>query len=118
MYHRRKDRPANSLCASPLALISFGFTIAKFYQFLHEAHGLKAPPAAYLERERPGSDRESDAEREHELYVVEGHVVGLDVGARRVAANGQRWWRNSGMLIHVAFPIRYFDELGLPRLAA
>ncbi|MCG8672115.1 MAG: group II intron reverse transcriptase/maturase [Pseudomonadales bacterium] len=41
-----------------------------------------------------------------------------DVGARRVAANGRRWWKNSGMLIHVAFPIRYFDELGVPRLAA
>jgi len=40
------------------------------------------------------------------------------IGAARVAANGCRWWRNSGMLIHVAFPIRYFDELGLPRLAA
>lgn len=39
-------------------------------------------------------------------------------GAAKVAANGRRWWRNSGMLIHVAFPIRYFDELGLPRLAA
>lgn len=41
-----------------------------------------------------------------------------DVGARRVAANGRRWWRNSGMLINAAFPIRYFDELGVPRLAA
>jgi group II intron reverse transcriptase/maturase len=41
-----------------------------------------------------------------------------DVGARRVAANGRRWWRNSGLLINVAFPIRYFDELGVPRLAA
>jgi group II intron reverse transcriptase/maturase len=41
-----------------------------------------------------------------------------DAGARRVAANGRRWWRNSRMLINVAFPIRYFDELGLPRLAA
>ena len=40
------------------------------------------------------------------------------VGARRVAANARRWWRNSGMLINVAFPIRYFDELGVPRLAA
>jgi group II intron reverse transcriptase/maturase len=40
------------------------------------------------------------------------------LGARRVAANGRRWWKNSGMLIHVAFPIRYFDELGVPRLAA
>jgi len=38
--------------------------------------------------------------------------------ASRVAANGQRWWKNSGMLINVAFPISYFDTLGLPRLAA
>jgi len=38
-------------------------------------------------------------------------------GAAVVARNGRRWWKNSGMLIHVAFPIRYFDELGLPRLA-
>ena len=44
---------------------------------------------------------------------------GLSVqGAVKVARNGRRWWRNSGMLIHVAFPIRYFDELGLPRLAS
>ena len=43
---------------------------------------------------------------------------GLSVsGAATVARNGRRWWRNSGMLIHVAFPKRYFDELGLPRLA-
>jgi group II intron reverse transcriptase/maturase len=41
-----------------------------------------------------------------------------DAGARRVAANGRRWWKNSGMLINVAFPIRYFDELGVPRLGA
>ncbi len=38
--------------------------------------------------------------------------------AAKVAANGRRWWKNSAMLIHVAFPIQYFDELGVPRLAA
>jgi hypothetical protein len=27
------------------------------------------------------------------------------------------WWRNSSMLIHIAFPISYFDRLGIPRLA-
>ena len=44
---------------------------------------------------------------------------GLSVtAAATVARNGRRWWRNSGMLIHVAFPIRYFDELGVPRLAS
>jgi hypothetical protein len=35
-----------------------------------------------------------------------------------VAANGRRWWKNSAKLIHLAFPIRYFDRLGVPRLAA
>lgn len=38
--------------------------------------------------------------------------------AGRVARNGRRWWKNSAMAIHIAFPIRYFDELGIPRLAA
>ena len=38
--------------------------------------------------------------------------------ARRVAANGRRWWKNAGMAIHIALPNRYFDELGVPRLAA
>lgn len=39
-------------------------------------------------------------------------------GARRIAANGRRWWRSSGSAINIAFPISYFDGLGLPRLAA
>lgn len=39
-------------------------------------------------------------------------------GAAKVAANGRRWWRNSGMTINIAFPVTYFDSLGLPRLAA
>jgi RNA-directed DNA polymerase len=39
-------------------------------------------------------------------------------GARKIAANGRRWWKNSGMTINVAFPVAYFDGLGLPRLAA
>ncbi len=38
--------------------------------------------------------------------------------AAYVAANTHRWWKNSAMLIHIAFPIRYFDQLGIPRLAA
>ncbi len=40
------------------------------------------------------------------------------VAAARVASNGRRWWKNSGMLINMAFPISYFDQLGVPRLAA
>ena len=38
-------------------------------------------------------------------------------GAAKVAANTRRWWRNSAMLIHKALPNRYFDQLGLVRLA-
>ena len=41
-----------------------------------------------------------------------------EYAAAKVAANGRRWWKNSAMTIHIAFPIRYFDELGVPRLAA
>lgn len=37
--------------------------------------------------------------------------------ARQVAANSRRWWRNSGMLLHVALPTSYYDRAGVPRLA-
>ena len=39
-------------------------------------------------------------------------------GAARVAINGRRWWRNSRYLLNGALPIRFFDKLGLPKLAA
>jgi group II intron reverse transcriptase/maturase len=38
--------------------------------------------------------------------------------AAHVAAHTRSWWRNSATLINIAFPIRYFDQLGIPRLAA
>jgi group II intron reverse transcriptase/maturase len=41
-----------------------------------------------------------------------------ELAARRVAANGRRWWKNSAKLINMAFPISYFDQLGVPRLAS
>jgi len=37
--------------------------------------------------------------------------------AAQVGGNAGRWWKNSGMLINMAFPIRYFDQMGIPRLA-
>lgn len=37
--------------------------------------------------------------------------------AAQVAANTQRWWHNSAKLLNSALPNRYFDELGVPRLA-
>lgn len=44
---------------------------------------------------------------------------GLSVDqAAIVAGNSRRWWRNSALLLNRAFPIRYFDQLGVPRLAA
>lgn len=38
--------------------------------------------------------------------------------AAQVAANTRRWWRNAGMAIHIALPVRVYDALGVPRLAA
>jgi RNA-directed DNA polymerase len=40
------------------------------------------------------------------------------VPAAQVAANGRSWWKNSAKLLHLALPTRYFDQLGVPRLAA
>ena len=37
--------------------------------------------------------------------------------AGTVAANARRWWKNSAMLLNTALPNRFFDQLGLPRLA-
>ena len=41
--------------------------------------------------------------------------IGSDAAAR-VAGNTRRWWKNSAMVLHLALPNRWFDELGLPRL--
>lgn len=40
------------------------------------------------------------------------------VQAAKVAGNSRRWWRNSALELNRAFPISYFDQLGVPRLAA
>jgi len=41
-----------------------------------------------------------------------------DHAARRVAANGRRWWHNSAMAIHIALPNHVFSQLGVPKLAS
>jgi len=41
-----------------------------------------------------------------------------DGAARRVAANGRRWWHNSAMALHIALPNPFFETLGVPRLAS
>ena len=38
--------------------------------------------------------------------------------ARKVAAHSRRWWKNSGMALQRALPTRYYDDLGVPRLAS
>lgn len=35
-----------------------------------------------------------------------------------IAGNSRRWWHNSSRLLNRALPNRYFDQLGIPRLAA
>ncbi len=53
------------------------------------------------------------------FWVAPGRVVKRRVAAKAayVAANTRRWWKNASMLIHIALPTKYFDELGVPRLA-
>jgi group II intron reverse transcriptase/maturase len=41
-----------------------------------------------------------------------------DTVARRVAGNARRWWKNSALLLNTVLPIRYYDQQGIPRLAA
>lgn len=38
--------------------------------------------------------------------------------ALKVAANSRRWWKNSAMALNIALPARYYDDIGVPRLAA
>ena len=40
-----------------------------------------------------------------------------EVAAKRIAANTRRWWRNSAMLVQLGLDTRYYDRLGVPRLA-
>ncbi len=40
-----------------------------------------------------------------------------EAAARRVAANGRCWWRNSDRLLKTVLTIAYFDRLGVPRLS-
>ena len=37
--------------------------------------------------------------------------------AHQVAANGRRWWRNSGRLLNAVLTLKWADQLGLPRLS-
>jgi len=62
----------------------------------------------------------------HLKHWKRGRVIYRELRARGlseqhaaiVAGNGRRWWHNSSLLLNRALPPRYFDQLGVPRLAA
>jgi group II intron reverse transcriptase/maturase len=79
----------------------------------------------------PGVWRELDQWLRHRLRAIQlkqwrrGKTIFREVTAlgalpnvaARVAANGRRWWRNSGMLLNTVLTIKWADQMGLPRLA-
>jgi group II intron reverse transcriptase/maturase len=49
---------------------------------------------------------------------AELHKLGLPpVAAARVAAHTRRWWHNAALLIHLGLSTRYYDRIGVPKLA-
>ncbi|HEX6612128.1 MAG TPA: group II intron reverse transcriptase/maturase [Hyphomicrobiaceae bacterium] len=62
----------------------------------------------------------------HLKHWKRGRVIYRELRARGmsedhaaiVAGNARRWWYNSSRLLNRALPTRYFDQLGIPRLAA
>jgi group II intron reverse transcriptase/maturase len=62
----------------------------------------------------------------HLKHWTRGPVIYRELRARGmskdhaaiIAGNARRWWYNSSRLLNHALPIRYFDPLGIPRLAA
>ena len=69
--------------------------------------------------QRMYKNKKSRYKRTPNVIVTNGCSCKLDgtVPAARVAANARRWWHNSAMLLNSALPNRFFDELGVPRLA-
>lgn len=86
----------------------------------------------YGQAQTPGVFRDLDGWIRHRLRMIQlrhwkrgttifrklrGLGMTEDVAAR-VAANGRRWWKNSGMMLQIALTKRFFAELGLPQLGA
>ena len=86
----------------------------------------------YRLADTPGVFRELDEWLRHRLRALHlkqwkhGTTIYRELRSRgmshnaavTVAANGRRWWHNSAMLINIALPNIYFDQLQLPRLAS
>jgi group II intron reverse transcriptase/maturase len=86
----------------------------------------------YRLADTPGVFRSLDQWVRHRLRAVHlkqwkrGRTVYRELRARGlsqpaaayVARHTRRWWWNAGRYLHMALPNRYFDALGVPRLAA
>ena len=51
------------------------------------------------------------------IYRELKHLGATQDVAKQAAANGCRWWRNSDRLLKTVLTIRYFDQMGVPRLS-
>ncbi len=51
------------------------------------------------------------------IYRAMKRLGANEDAARQVAANSRRWWTNSARLLNTALPTRYYDRMGVPRLA-
>jgi group II intron reverse transcriptase/maturase len=85
----------------------------------------------FQQAETPGAFRELDGWVRHRLRCLQlkqwkrGTTVYREMRARgapsytaaRVAANARRWWLNSARMLNSVLTNRFFDELGVPRLA-
>lgn len=85
----------------------------------------------FKQAETPGVFEDVDGWIRHRLRCLQlkqwkrGTTVFRELRARgaskdvaaQVAANTRRWWHNSAKLLNSVLPNRYFDELGVPRLA-
>lgn len=92
---------------------------------------LKRVRQNFQQAETPGAFRDLDGWVRHRLRCLQlkqwkrGKTVYREMKARgassdtaaRVAANTRRWWRNSARLPNSVLTNRFFDELGVPRLA-
>jgi len=96
------------------------------------AEGIPARLEEYFKQaETPGVFEDVDKWIRHRLRCLQlkqwkrGTTVFCELRARgaskdvaaQVAANTRRWWHNSAKLLNSVLPNRYFDELGVPRLA-
>jgi len=68
-------------------------------------------------RHRPRALQLKQWRRGPKVYAELRKLGVVEVAAARIAANTRRWWRNSAMLMHVGRDIRYYERLGVPRVA-